>query len=446
MIKLKFYLFYIFLFMTGFYYIPDINISDSIIISGISNDGNLTLIKRFFYSLLCIIFLLNINWKKLKFDFFFMAVSFWCLSHIITYLFNPTDMMLYLERGFQIGFIFLFVTYIRQKDDIFFAEAIACFPYQTTSILFIFIFLLSYIDPLWCEAIFNGFAGQRVNFSIWITQILFCMLLVSSFKNNNKNNFTEKYFFKLLLFICPVFLVQLITSGRTGILGSILLMLFFTWYYYREFKFIIYIISFISILITTIFFFSPFKTVQNKANLAQVSNGITGEITDANMLRNLLQGDSTFIETFVEIVTFKKKLDYFDKLSSDRLKLMYYGVIKAKKINPFVGLGIGQFTLSHEDGYNVGYGKRVHNTFLNHYGEVGVLSLIALILLYISFLINYRHFNNLDKFMAISFIIFTIFPILQPVFLFSQVSTSLIIWACFGRFLRDNLKNNRYTK
>lgn len=111
-----------------------------------------------------------------------------------------------------------------------------------------------------------------------------------------------------------------------------------------------------------------------------------------------------------------------------------------KDMNPFIGLGILKNLLHDKDGFIGGHGRRVHNLFLNHYSEVGIFGLISLLLIYLQLFFNYKTYNDKGKILVIIFFIFGIISTLQPVYLFSQVSTCLVPWLVYGLLLGKILK------
>ncbi len=443
--KITYFIYTILFISTGFYYIPDVIINGTLIFSGSDDLNFFKYAKRIAYCVLIIIMFLKINWYKIKVDFFLIACLFWLIGHVITYFFDQTNNNLYIERFFQLLFVFSFVTYFRQSNITQIREIFLYLPQKSISFLFLILLLLSYTSSEWAHGVFNGFGNQRVNFSIWISQFFLLVLLAPIFKNNENLGLTEINFIKILIVLTPIYTLQFVTAGRTGLLVTILIMMMFTWIYNKSFKTLSLTFAYLCLIGILININTPFAIHSNKFDDSTIEfvktfRNITPDYFNNNNLNGLEKILPSPTQKDKEQLSEDKLFEYFDHLSSRRLLLITYSLDQVKDMNPFIGLGIQRNLLSDSDGYTGAYGRRVHNLFLNHYSEIGIFGLISLLIIYFQLIINFKGYNDRGKILVLSFFICGMVSILQPTYLFSQISISLVAWFVYSLLLGKNFK------
>jgi hypothetical protein len=97
------------------------------------------------------------------------------------------------------------------------------------------------------------------------------------------------------------------------------------------------------------------------------------------------------------------------------------------------GIGVGNFFSKSSDGEF----WQIHNIFVSHFGELGILGLVPLICITLIPLLR-KKTKALDQYMQFFCLVWTLIAMLQPELILSQISTSLIYWTAFAYILRDS--------
>ena len=416
---LRKYIFLFFLFAFGIsfaYHIPFFNISLS----------NILYFKRLLYILLIPLFILAISWKRVKIGWFFYGCLLWGYSHFILYINSPEENT-YIIRFGQLIFVYLFVMFFSQNNFSLSNKTrrnIEAFMFLFTTLICFLAFFNSNI----AETIYNGFGGSRVFFSIWLSQIVFFILynevnLSGSATFNNKSNF-----FKSLALISPILFLQILSSGRIGLLVSIAII----FYYLRvvlSFNYFKIMTCAICIMLLTLLLdhYSPITQIHKETFITRGLN-IPLEVISSS-------GN--------ESISFSKTLfNYIDKVTSYRLSLdtnSIKAIIVNEKKDLISGVGVEKFSVLTDSSSSEEF--RPHNIYLNHLGEVGLFGLISLVIIVLLPLIQKKSkYSNREKLLFWIILLWSFFIAnLQPELLLTQVSSSVAYWFAYAKILKEKL-------
>ncbi len=367
-----------------------------------------------------------ILWKRVKIGWFFIGCFLWGYSHLILYLKFPHEHT-YIIRFGQLVFVYLFVMFFSQNN--FSLNNKTRFNIE----VFIFLFttlicFLAFFNSNIAELIYIGFGGSRVFFSIWLSQIVF-FILYNEINLAKRASFSiQGNFYKSLILITPVLFLQILSSGRIGLLVSIAII----FYYLRvilSFNYFRIITSAICIVLLTLLLdhYSPITQIHKETFITRGLN-IPTEVISSNQS---------------ESISFSKMVyNYLDKVTSYRLSLdanSIKAIIVNEKKDLISGVGVEKFSVLTDSSSSEDF--RPHNIYINHLGEVGFFGLIALVIIVSLPLIqNKSKYSNQQKLLYWVILVWSLFIAnLQPELLFSQVSSSVAYWFAYAKILKEKL-------
>lgn len=346
--------------------------------------------------------LLCIQWRNVRFDAFTCVCGFWLLINIFVWIEyqNPFDR--YFRTLQQTIFVYLFITFLRQNPDKNPCMPRALDKWFSPRLVFIVLTVLIVFNVTGYlgDDLEKGFGNSRVNFSIWLMQIVALIL----FSTLATGNVTKKTFFCCLIFLTPAYVLQNMTGGRSGLLGTLLLICVFA---YRRIGVKALFISLLWLYLIALMVakFHPLITTENNLNI----------------FRNLALS-SNF--EFGEIIA------WLDRLSSYRLSIIVTALSTLSIKDFLLGKGLGNFV-----GWAPAYPQlgiiEVHSVLLKILGEYGVFGFLSALFLVIWPFTNRprneRHFLALYL-LAIYFVVAT----LHPDLMITAVNVSLIYLACYA--------------
>lgn len=347
-----------------------------------------------------LLMMIAISWKRATFDVFSMCVVIWIVLCVVSWWMHPGADHLYIRRMGQAIFTYLFVTYLRQKpeNNPFTGQLLGrwFFPRVVTTGVMVII-VLSFLNILF-EDVLRGFGNSRVNFSIWLMQLVAMMFLLRP-QVNIKSDMYEVV--RLLLIITPVYVLQNITGGRSGMLGTVLIATYFS---YKRAGYKALLLSIVWMFVVSAFFaqYSPLITPEN----------------NLNVFRNLPVSNMSSLGNVVV---------WLDKLSSYRISLIVTA-FGSLDLNGFVfGVGVGEFMGWVPTYPGLGM-MEVHNVFLKVLGEYGVLGFLTILVWLVPPVLR-RAENELQSTAKYLQLIYFIVAMVHPDLMVTAINTSLFYLA-----------------
>lgn len=366
-------------------------------------DSILHLAKNFLLVALIGLLIVAVDWRLVKPDGFLVLCVIWGALNAIFWIKFQEPADGYARRLAQGVFAFLFITFLCQQPNRnpCSAENIRNWFHPKTTLLFICLIILLSLTTQFSENLLNGFGNSRVNFSVWLVQIV-ALLLISIY--NKKWDGFRLLFFALIL-TTPVFVLQSLTGGRTGLLGSLLIILSFA---YAKNRFRGVIIAFAWLFLVTQFISSNYAILAPQENL--------------DVLRNVATNGSFF--------------ERLDALSSYRLSIITTAFSKMGFEDYFLGVGFGQFVDWAPTYPELGF-VEVHNVLLKTLGEFGIsgfATLTALVILSI-----FRPPLQTEEYRGAILIqfVYLIMAMLHPDLMFTAINVSFVYLALYATTLKS---------
>ena len=366
-------------------------------------DSILHLAKNFLLVALIGLLIVAVDWRLVKPDRFLVLCVIWGALNAIFWIKFQEPADGYARRLAQGVFAFLFITFLCQQPNRnpCSAENIRNWFHPKTTLLFICLIILLSLTTQFSENLLNGFGNSRVNFSVWLVQIV--ALLLISIYNKRWGGFRLLFF--ALILTTPVFVLQSLTGGRTGLLGSLLIILFFA---YAKNRFRGVIIAFAWLLLVTQFISSNYAILAPQENL--------------DVLRNVATNGSFF--------------ERLDALSSYRLSIITTAFSKMGFEDYFLGVGFGQFVGWAPTYPELGF-VEVHNVLLKTLGEFGIAGFVTLTALVI--LSIFRPPLQTEAYRGAILIqcVYLIMAMLHPDLMFTAINVSFVYLAIYATTLKS---------
>lgn len=239
-----------------------------------------------------------------------------------------------------------------------------------------------------------------VSFSIWLAQLIFLTLLISL----SKQGWSVLRAFTLAT---PILALQVFTDGRTGLLASLAIWLYFS---FREGGVRLLIMSglYLSVLIPFSVAISPLPDVYPGTSIFRVID--------------LQFDDGVFA--------------WLDRLSSYRLGIMASALSSLDMGTIFLGKGMMNFK-----GWAIGYPWDAHNIYVRALGEIGIVGLAVLLaLLALPFRGSAREVDIVAAKVYCG--VFLMIGMIHPELLTTAISTYMIFWLCYAEALRYQRNQN----
>ena len=374
---------FIFMFIiSGIYEIPFTSIDPTLI----------TKAKQALFLLFIVLMSLALDWGKAIRTRFAILCAAWLIILILNWILRYEYEIIYLQRIAQITYIFVFVSLVIQlKNERYtFLNLLSLYSPKVVSGICLILLFSSYTPEI-AHALAYGFGNNRVNFSIWLSQLVFLTFLVGT-------KYSKKPIVYSLILVLPIIALQTFSGGRTGILCSILISIYFS-YRAQGIKFCIPTAILLALFIWAC------------SLLSTVSSIYPG----TDVLRGLYYVNN---ETL---------FSYIDRISSYRLSIMIGGLSNLNNESLILGFGASNFKT-----WVLGSYMNMHNIYLRALGELGIIGFgVQLLLLAIP---HYGHLkkNSIEQAARLFCMIFLFIGLLHPDLLLTAISTCMIYWLCYA--------------
>ncbi len=395
-------------------------------------------LKRTLFVLLLVAMINGIDWRRIKYDLFFWCCLVWLAVHFMGLAVHQINYGLYLTRIVQILFIYVFVIFLVQhQQQIKLLGFSIWFKPRIVSFVALVILVLSYIDNSWVILVYSGFGGNRVNFSIWLAQIVFLFILLfqhvcQDYKAELGGELKKRLaLLRTLALISPIIGIQVFASGRIGLMASAILIIYVC---VRVFHYKLGVLLAIFYLVVTVMLFNTITPMRAHFNNVDILRSLPSYQHGVNLVQSIQHGDDlvqSVLDKSSEVSNFL--YGRINTFSSNRLSILLSGLDRFSPDMFLWGIGVGNFFSKSSDG---GFWQ-VHNIFVNHFGELGILGLVPLICITLIPLLR-KKTKALDQYMQFFCLVWTLIAMLQPELILSQISTSLIYWTAFAYILRES--------
>jgi hypothetical protein len=344
-----------------------------------------------------------VDWRLVKADSFLVLCVIWGALNAVFWIKFQEPADSYARRLAQGMFAFLFVTFLRQQPNRnpCSGENIHNWFHPRTTLLFIWIIIALSLTTQFSENLLNGFGNSRVNFSIWLVQIV--ILLLISIYNKECDGFRLLFF--ALVLTTPVFILQSLTGGRTGLLGSLLIILAFA---YRKTGVRGATISFVWLFLVTQLISRNYAILAPQENL--------------DVLRNVVTSGSFF--------------ERLDAISSYRLSIITTAFSDMSSKDYLLGVGLGRFV-----GWAPTYPElgivEVHNVLLKTLGEFGIIGFVTLTALLILSIVRPPIPTEVYRGAILIQLAYLVMAMLHPDLMFTAINVSLVYLALYATTLKS---------
>jgi hypothetical protein len=321
--------FLVMLLISGIYQLPYLDVP------------NLGFSKRILFVCFMIMLGSTLRWREAIGSRFTWLCGIWVLVNMGHWLLRWEYADIYFQRMVQIAFIWVFVNYIlqqREEDRKPFLGLQVLF-YPPFFALFCMLVVMFSFNAEISRMIAHGFGGNRFGFSIWLSQFVFLTFFVYL---NSKSQSIRK----AILWVTPILILQIFTGGRTGILASFAIFLYFA-YQQGGFRAIILCVPY---LVTVIIFGTALS------NWIGIYGGVGG---GESIVRESIVRITTAIPSANHLFNGNESLQWLDRLSSYRLSIMTNAFSTIDTLSLLFGAGVENF----KGGLPTGTMANVHGEF-----------------------------------------------------------------------------------
>ncbi|MDD5389721.1 MAG: hypothetical protein PHD37_10265 [Gallionellaceae bacterium] len=256
------------------------------------------------------------------------------------------------------------------------------------------------------DLVASGFNGNRVNFSIWLWQIVFLNYFLTGRQQGG--------FFLALAISSIVLVLQIYSGGRIGVLASLAVMFYFTLRRLDGAGTKFAVLAYLLVLVWATGHNSPITPKVNE---------------DISIFREL---EPDLRSKPIERQWVDEAVEYADGVSAHRVRILInaVGALDAQAL--LVGKGIGHFDVVADSRTWM-----VHNVFLKILGELGIGAFLPLLaLVWLPFSCKYR--GKYDG-CGLHFMLLVgiVVGLLQPRFVVTGLSNCLVMWLCYALVLKE---------
>jgi len=337
--------------------------------------------------------LIVLNRSKIWFSWGWPFIA-WGFINSISWLLHDVGSLEVVYRMIQLLWIFGFVSFfahIRVWD------VLERFPIKYFSFACLLL-VVSAWHPEIHKQIVNGFGGNRFGFSIWLSQFVFIVFLVMLDRQDCR-------FVYGLMQVTPIILLQVISAGRTGLLASFLLVLYFCHQSQRR----NYLLAIFYLVGVTVF--------------GAWYGGLVGSDNVQSIYRLTPQLGNDYIFIKYDFLSF------LDRFLSYRLSIIITAFSDFDLWNVIIGKGVGNF-----QGTMLSEAAQVHNIYLRSLGELGVIGFLVLLwIFYLPF--TFRSDSPAVRASKVFMAVFLLIGASHSEILITSISTCMVFWICYAKVM-----------
>lgn len=376
--------FILFFISSGFYKIPYVDIDSTFI----------TAFKQGLFVIFTIMMAVYLDWRNAIRNQFAFLCGIWLIIHLLNWFIRDQYNLIYIQRIAQVSYVFIFVSIVIQLKKTGTTPMLdlkSWYSPKIIAVLCLVIIFLSYTSSIAYEVAY-GFGNNRVNFSIWLSQLVFLSFIFQQEQEKEKH-----WVIYALMLALPIIVLQVFTGGRTGLLVSISTISYF-FYKVGGARFFLLGSFFLSLILYFSSLISPIPDVY----------------PGTGIFRSLeIDQDGSFFHVI-------------DRLSSYRLSIIISAVSTLNLDSLITGLGVMNFK-----GWAIGTTWDMHNIYLKALGEFGILGfIIQFVLLFLPY--NGKPKTRIDKDARMFCTIFLFIGLFHPNLLLTAISTCMIYWLCYA--------------
>lgn len=373
-------------YLSGIYQIPFADISAVSIAQA----------KHLIFGMMMLAMAAAIDWQRVRIDSFAIACMVWVLLHVANFIARIEPVEIYVQRLGQVAFVWLFVTLVSLSEDDWLSRMSDWYSARLVAVVCAIVCGAAFVPEV-SASLTNGFGNNRVNFSIWLTQFVFLSLMLSLPSASRGSEMAWRLFCQ----VTPVLVLQVFSGGRTGLLASGALVLWFAVRYAGVRGFVI-ASGYLGLVVP----------------IAAAVSPATELVAGTHIFRALLPEGAGW-------------LAWLDRLSSYRIGIAVSALETLDAASALLGVGVGNFK-----GWAIGGYWQVHNIYIRTLGEFGVAGLVVLVYILTRPFVVHR--GALWKEPRAAFVaVCLLVGMLHPDFLLTAVGTCMIYWLCVASMVRE---------
>ncbi|MBT0962319.1 hypothetical protein [Denitromonas iodatirespirans] len=373
-------------YLSGIYQIPFADISAVLIAQA----------KHLIFGMMMLAMAAVIDWKRVRFCPFAIACMVWVLLHVVNFVVRIDPVGIYVQRLGQAAFIWLFVTLVSQSGKDWLASLSAWYSARLVAVACAIVSGAAFLPEV-SASLTNGFGNNRVNFSIWLSQFVFLSLMLILPRADK----VSEMGWRVLFLVTPVLVLQTFSGGRSGLLASCLLVLWFAARYAGVRGFVM-ALAYLGLVVPV------------AAAVAPAPDLVAG----THVFRALRPEGAGW-------------LAWLDRLSSYRIGIAASALETLDAAGALSGVGVGNFK-----GWAIGGYWQVHNIYIRTLGEFGVAGLVVLVYILTRPFMVHRGVVWKDPRLAFVAVCMVV-GMLHPDFLLTAIGTCMIYWLCFASMIRE---------
>lgn len=374
----------------------------------------------------------NLTLRDLHITPFSWLVSIWISWHLLNLSLTNGSVPTTLTRVFQAGFIFVLVTSVAGGSFCLRRLSKKAFPWLSFfSWLSLAVLLAAYVTDVqsvrvkilsdYYGVLRSNIIGNASNFSIFCAQFIALYLFRDLYLSQRKTISLSRSLIYLVPALLPFFIWQIFSTGRAGLILSVLTI---CGYWQIRYGIKGTLISATTVTIAPIAIFFLLYFVMTPFDLPPYSLELAG--------KGLLKGISKPEFQNVIEMDLALFLIWIDEFSSGRVSILIETFKLLTPFSIFVGFGVDQVRV-------------IDNTYLPHVelvrylAELGVLGLLIALLIYLCPYGKSAR-SPTTQFAFLYTVGFLLTSLLQPSGPLIHLSNAIVYWLLFGYLLRQRTK------
>lgn len=371
---------------------------------------------RMCWALLMFCFVMSIRHDQLRLEIPVLLLSAWAALHIVNLLFFDGSVDLILTRLMQalfIGSLFLSVLY-RHFSVAEFCRAASPFLALLAGVSFCALLIIThFFDRVVFDAFKYAVIGNPANFSIFCAQFIALFLVKDLFTRDASETKPFRSVFYLIILIAPILAWQLASSGRAGL---ILTLCAIAGYGLARYRFVGAVMAVVSTLFASAVFVLLTSLMMEFFGLSSYIAEHTG--------RHAMRGLDVISSLDLRNSAHPEILDALNRISSERISILFETVNSLKVEKVLTGFGVGNFRVTEHHHFP-------HIELLRYFSELGVIATIVAAAIY---LYPFQRTPRSEPivFSKMYMVGFMVTCLLQPSGPLTHLNNSILFWLLFS--------------